>query len=149
VLRRADESASAPRRGLRDLDYLANLLAAGDSEVVRGVLRRLAAMRGHMRKRAVLGEHDHEMPAAVTMSVEDVVLTEQSTELDIIQMLGEQRQAARWHHRLCPRVGHGPETPSGTVGHGLGRPPIRDSGQSPSAVRLAHAIDAGEACRGS
>jgi nitrate reductase beta subunit len=42
VLRRADESASAPRRGLRDLDYLANLLAAGDSEVVRGVLRRLA-----------------------------------------------------------------------------------------------------------
>jgi hypothetical protein len=66
-------------------------------------------MRGHMRKRAVLGEHDHEMPAAVTMSVEDVVLTEQSTELDIIQMLGEQRQAARWHHRLCPRVGTGPK----------------------------------------
>ena len=27
-------------------------------EVIRGVLRRLAAMRGHMRKREVLGEHD-------------------------------------------------------------------------------------------
>ena len=40
------------------VDYLANLLAAGDAEVIRDVLRRLAAMRGHMRKREVLGEHD-------------------------------------------------------------------------------------------
>ena len=40
------------------VDYLANLLAAGDSDVIRDVLRRLAAMRGHMRKREVLGEHD-------------------------------------------------------------------------------------------
>jgi nitrate reductase beta subunit len=54
------------------VDYLANLLAAGDGDRIRGVLRRLAAMRGHMRKREVLGEHDEEMPAAVGMSVEDV-----------------------------------------------------------------------------
>jgi nitrate reductase / nitrite oxidoreductase, beta subunit len=53
------------------VDYLANLLSAGDSEVIRGVLRRLAAMRGHMRKREVLGEHDEAMPASVGMSVED------------------------------------------------------------------------------
>ena len=44
------------------VEYLANLLSAGDTEVIRGVLRRLAAMRGHMRKREVLGEHDEEMP---------------------------------------------------------------------------------------
>ena len=35
------------------LEYLANLLAAGDAEVIRGVLQRLAAMRGYMRKRQV------------------------------------------------------------------------------------------------
>ncbi|MDE3133407.1 MAG: nitrate reductase subunit beta, partial [Acidobacteriota bacterium] len=54
------------------VDYLANLLAAGDAEVIRGVLRRLAAMRGHMRKREVLGEHDTRTPASVGMSVDDV-----------------------------------------------------------------------------
>jgi nitrate reductase beta subunit len=54
------------------VDYLANLLAAGDSEVIRGVLRRLAAMRGHMRKREVLGERDETIAAAGGMSVEDV-----------------------------------------------------------------------------
>jgi nitrate reductase beta subunit len=54
------------------VDYLANLLSAGDGEVIRGVLHRLAAMRGHMRKREVLGEHDEAMPESVGMSVEDV-----------------------------------------------------------------------------
>ena len=54
------------------VDYLANLLAAGDSEVIRGVLRRLAAMRGYMRKRDVLGEDDPAMATAVGMSVEDI-----------------------------------------------------------------------------
>jgi nitrate reductase beta subunit len=54
------------------VDYLANLLAAGDSEVIRNVLRRLAAMRGHMRKREVLGEHDDGIAAAAGMTVEDV-----------------------------------------------------------------------------
>ena len=54
------------------VDYLANLLAAGDSDVIRAVLRRLAAMRGHMRKREVLGQRDLQTPADVGMSVEDV-----------------------------------------------------------------------------
>jgi nitrate reductase beta subunit len=54
------------------VDYLANLLAAGDSEVIRDVLRRLAAMRGYMRKREVLGESDAEMVASVGMSAADV-----------------------------------------------------------------------------
>jgi nitrate reductase beta subunit len=54
------------------VDYLANLLAAGDADVIRDVLRRLAAMRGHMRKREVLGVHDEAMATAVGMSVADV-----------------------------------------------------------------------------
>ncbi|HXD58007.1 MAG TPA: nitrate reductase subunit beta [Thermoleophilaceae bacterium] len=54
------------------VDYLANLLSAGDGDVIRSVLRRLAAMRGFMRKREVLGEHDEAMAEAVGMTVEDV-----------------------------------------------------------------------------
>jgi nitrate reductase / nitrite oxidoreductase, beta subunit len=54
------------------VDYLANLLAAGDSDVIRAVLRRLAAMRGYMRKREVLGEADGAMVAGVGMTASDV-----------------------------------------------------------------------------
>src|SRR5262249_9254118 len=54
------------------LAYLGNLLAAGDGEVIRDVLRRLAAMRGYMRKREVLGEPDHEMVQAAGMTTDDV-----------------------------------------------------------------------------
>jgi nitrate reductase / nitrite oxidoreductase, beta subunit len=54
------------------VDYLANLLAAGDGEVIRDVLRRLAAMRGYMRKREVLGERDGAMVQAAGMSVDEV-----------------------------------------------------------------------------
>src|SRR5690349_21280797 len=51
--------------------YPANVLAAGDSEVIRDVLRRVAGMPAHMRKRAVLGVHDEAMATAVGMSVAD------------------------------------------------------------------------------
>jgi nitrate reductase beta subunit len=54
------------------VDYLANLLSAGDSSVIRDVLRRLAAMRVHMRKRQVLDEHDDAIAADVGISVEDI-----------------------------------------------------------------------------
>ena len=40
------------------LEYLANLLTAGDVEAIRAVLHRLAAMRAYMRKREVLDETD-------------------------------------------------------------------------------------------
>ena len=36
------------------------------------MLRRLAAMRGHMRKREVLGQHDEAIAAAAGMTVTDV-----------------------------------------------------------------------------
>jgi nitrate reductase beta subunit len=54
------------------VDYLANLLAAGDGEVIRDVLRRLAAMRGYMRKREILDEQDADMVETVGMTVRDV-----------------------------------------------------------------------------
>jgi nitrate reductase beta subunit len=54
------------------VDYLANLLAAGDADVIRDVLRRLAAMRGYMRKREILGEREAERVESVGMTVRDV-----------------------------------------------------------------------------
>jgi nitrate reductase beta subunit len=50
------------------LEYLANLLTAGDVDVVRGVLHRLAAMRSYMRKREVLGETDEQLPGTVGLT---------------------------------------------------------------------------------
>jgi nitrate reductase beta subunit len=54
------------------LDYLANLLAAGDAEVIRRVLLRLAAMRAYMRKREVTGEVDESLPASVGLTAADL-----------------------------------------------------------------------------
>jgi nitrate reductase beta subunit len=47
--------------------YLANLLSAGDEQVIRGVLKRLAAMRSYMRERTLEGSGDPKLAAAVGM----------------------------------------------------------------------------------
>ncbi len=54
------------------VDYLAGLLAAGDADVIRSVLRRLAAMRHYMRKREVLGVHDTSRVEVAGMTAGDV-----------------------------------------------------------------------------
>ena len=54
------------------VEYLANLLAAGDANVIRRVLQRLAAMRAFMRKKQVLSEEDPEVAAAVGMEPVDL-----------------------------------------------------------------------------
>ena len=52
--------------------YLSNLLAAGDDEVVRRVLKQLAAMRRFMRERSLGGEADASVAASVGMEVGDM-----------------------------------------------------------------------------
>jgi nitrate reductase beta subunit len=52
--------------------YLSNLLAAGDDEVVRTVLKQLAAMRRYMRERNLGDEADASIAASVGMSVGDM-----------------------------------------------------------------------------
>jgi nitrate reductase beta subunit len=54
------------------VEYLANLLAAGDADVIRRVLRRLAAMRGVMRALQVDGNRDEELARSVGMDVDEV-----------------------------------------------------------------------------
>jgi nitrate reductase beta subunit len=57
------------------IQYLANLLSAGDEEVVRRVLKRLAAMRGYMREKNLAGEGHADIAASVGMeprSIEDM-----------------------------------------------------------------------------
>jgi len=52
------------------IEYLAGLFTAGDTEVVDGVLRKLAAMRSYMRDINLGREPRPEIPAAVGMSQE-------------------------------------------------------------------------------
>ena len=57
------------------IQYLANLLSAGDEEVVRRVLKRLAAMRGYMREKNLSGESYTDIAASVGMeprAIEDM-----------------------------------------------------------------------------
>ena len=54
------------------IQYLANLLSAGDVEVVRRVLKRLAAMRGYMREKNLSGRGDTEVAAAVGMEPQEM-----------------------------------------------------------------------------
>jgi nitrate reductase beta subunit len=54
------------------IQYLANLLSAGDGEVVRRVLKRLAAMRGYMREKNLSGIGDAEVAAAVGMEPQEM-----------------------------------------------------------------------------
>jgi nitrate reductase beta subunit len=54
------------------IEYLANLLTAGDPEPVRLALKRLAAMRGWMRERNLGGEPDARLSARVGMEPEEI-----------------------------------------------------------------------------
>ncbi len=54
------------------LQYLANLLAAGDEHVIRRVLMRLAAMRSYMRAQTVEGARDEQLAGAVGMTGEQI-----------------------------------------------------------------------------
>jgi nitrate reductase beta subunit len=54
------------------IEYLANMLTAGDPEPVRVALRRLAAMRGWTREKNLGGEPDPAVAAAVGMEPADI-----------------------------------------------------------------------------
>ena len=57
------------------IQYLANLLSTGDEEVIRRVLKRLAAMRGYMREKNLAGENHADIAASVGMeprAIEDM-----------------------------------------------------------------------------
>lgn len=54
------------------VEYLAELFTAGDTEVIDGVLRKLAAMRAYMRGLNLGREPDASIPAAVGMSEESL-----------------------------------------------------------------------------
>jgi nitrate reductase / nitrite oxidoreductase, beta subunit len=52
--------------------YLANILSAGDEEVIRNVLKRLAAMRAFKREENLSGQPDHAAAEAVGMTPQQV-----------------------------------------------------------------------------
>ena len=54
------------------VQYLANLLTAGDEDVVRGVLKRLAAMRAYMRADLIGDEPNPAIPERVGMTTTEI-----------------------------------------------------------------------------
>ncbi|HEY8283404.1 MAG TPA: hypothetical protein VIJ28_03375, partial [Chloroflexota bacterium] len=54
------------------VEYLANLLSAGDTEVIRVVLKRLATLRSYMRRKEVHQHTDSELAASVGMAPADI-----------------------------------------------------------------------------
>jgi nitrate reductase / nitrite oxidoreductase, beta subunit len=54
------------------VEYLAELFTAGDTEMVNGVLRKLAAMRSYMRDITLDRPRDDSIPASVGMSGDDM-----------------------------------------------------------------------------
>jgi nitrate reductase beta subunit len=54
------------------MEYLANLFTAGDTTVVENVLRRLTAMRAHMRGRQLGDPPDRELLDSVGASADDI-----------------------------------------------------------------------------
>ncbi|MER6972879.1 nitrate reductase subunit beta [Nocardioides sp. NPDC000445] len=70
------------------VEYLAELFTAGDTDVVTGVLRRLAAMRAYMREVTLGREPDESIPASVGMSEEEVY--------EMYRLLGIAKYAERY-----------------------------------------------------
>lgn len=70
------------------VEYLAELFTAGDTEVVTGVLRRLAAMRAYMREVTLGREPDESIPASVGMSEEEIY--------EMYRLLGIAKYAERY-----------------------------------------------------
>ena len=54
------------------IQYLANILTAGDKTVVRRVLKQLAAMRRYMRERSITGEVKEEIAESVNMTPDEL-----------------------------------------------------------------------------
>ncbi|GII82691.1 nitrate reductase subunit beta [Sphaerisporangium siamense] len=54
------------------IEYLANLFTAGDTEVVRGVLRKLAAVRAFMRAVQLGQDPGEDLPGSVGMTAADI-----------------------------------------------------------------------------
>lgn len=70
------------------VEYLAELFTAGDTEVVTGVLRKLAAMRAYMRDVTLGREPDESIPASVGMTEEEVY--------EMYRLLGIAKYAERY-----------------------------------------------------
>ncbi len=89
------------------VEYLASLLAAGDSERIRDVLRRLAAMRAYMRRKEVLGEVDEQLAPSVGLEPGDL---ERMYRLLAIAKYDDRYVVPQAHTELAQRLAGQPGT---------------------------------------
>src|SRR5581483_8775652 len=115
------------------VEYLANLLSAGDADVIRRVLRRLAAMRGVMRKLQIDGERDEALARSVGL---DVAELEAMYRLLAIAKYEDRYVIPKAHAELADRLEAehaGCSVPGGPGGYGEVGYPVR---RTPSGRRL-------------
>ena len=115
------------------IEYLANLLTAGDPEPVRLALKRLAAMRAWMRERNLGGEPDAELAARVGMAPGAV---ERMFRLLAIAKFDERYVIPQAHAevagKLVERQGAGGlRFPIGPRADGRGLVPLEEFGREP------------------
>ena len=104
--------------------YLSNLLAAGDDEVIRRVLKQLAAMRRYMRELSLGGEADASVAASVGMEVGDME--------DMYRLLALAKYDERFVIPIgARRAGRGAVGPAGRLRARLRRRPRRVRRQRP------------------
>ncbi|WP_255952789.1 nitrate reductase subunit beta [Streptomyces odontomachi] len=129
------------------MEYLANLFTAGDTAVVEGVLRKLTAMRGHMRRRQLGDGVDQELLDSVGMTADQIE--------DLYRLLAIAKYDDRY---VVPRV-HAEDAgallpqhcavgdPGGVLGHGVGHG-ARQHGDRPAGAPPAVPGAAGPSASG-
>jgi nitrate reductase beta subunit len=111
--------------------YLSNLLAAGDDEVIRAVLRRLAAMRVHMRGLEFGDGADPAVATSVGMTAAEI---EEMYRLLAIARYEDRYVIPPAHREVAARLeGHEGGCPVGEHGY-----PHSESTPAPAAVAGAH-----------
>jgi len=105
--------------------YLANLFAAGNEDLIRGVLRKLLAVRSYMRRRSVEGAVD----AATLQILEEVGLTEESAQaiyrLTTLPTLDERFVLPPYHREMSLEAQKDPLSHKGETGLGYLKAPTR------------------------
>ncbi len=109
------------------LQYLANLFAVGDAEVIRAILRKMMAVRMVMRRKSVEGELDEATLAALGETGLSVAEAEAIYKLTTLPTIKERFVLPPYHREMSVEALKDPLRHKGEAGIGYVQPPRRGS----------------------